>query len=426
MATPKGMRDLPPEMSILRKDVFARLERIFRRFGFDPLETPIVELWDTLKGKYGPEAENKMIYAFKDRWGGKELALRYDLTVPLARFISENPTRPLPFKRYAIGRVYRHEEPQRGRYREFYQCDVDTIGSKEPSSDAEILLVIGAVMKEFKLPGYSVQVNDRRLLAGIFEKGLGINRNLLAVYRNIDKLDKVGWATVRDELKKILPIGTVSRIKDVIDIQGGPFEVLDEVESQFGKIDEVKTASADLREIFELSKKVRTRLNLSMVRGLDYYTGPIFETIVKEPRIGSITGGGRYDELLGQYGRPFPATGTTIGVERLIDTGIALGIFKKVKSVTDVYVVDLGDQNYAWRVAKSLRGNGLNVRVDLMGRNWKKQVSESEKFGIRFIAMVGPKEAKKGVVTVIDKETDKKKIVKLLDVPKTIKILSKV
>ncbi|MBR9680534.1 MAG: histidine--tRNA ligase [Candidatus Altiarchaeota archaeon] len=420
MANPKGMRDIPPELAILRKDVFSRLSKVFESFGFDPLETPIVELWSTLKGKYGEDAENKLIYAFKDKWGGRELALRYDLTVPLARFMSETQV-PLPFKRYAIGRVYRHEEPQKGRYREFYQCDADIVGSSEPSADAEILSVIGKVMKEFKLPGYAVQVNDRRLLRGIFEKGLGINRNILRVYREIDKLDKVGWGKVRDELKQFVPVNTVRKIKDVIDISGGPFDVMEEVSCQFKGIPEVKSALKDLEEIFELTKKTKSRLNLSMVRGLDYYTGPIFETIVKEPKIGSITGGGRYDTLLGRYGKNLPATGTTIGVERLIDVGLELGIFKLKKTISQVYVVDLGAKEYAWRVAKMLREKNIPTRVDLMGRNWKKQLLEAEKMKITYVVLVGPKEEKKGEATVINKESGKKKIVKLIDLSKTIR-----
>ena len=423
MPNPKGMRDIPPEIAILRKKVFSKLEKVFTRFGFDPIETPIVELWSTLRGKYGEETENKLIYAFSDRWGGKELALRYDLTVPLARFMSETQM-PLPFKRYAIGRVYRHEEPQKGRYREFYQCDADIVGSTEPSADAEILMLIGNVMKEFKFPGYAVQVNDRRLLSGIFEKGLGINKKILEVYRAIDKLDKQGWGKVKDELKQFVPVNQVNKIKDVIDIQGGPFDVIEEVESNFGKIPEVKTAIKDLREIFELiGNKVITRLNLSMVRGLDYYTGPIFETVIKEPSIGSITGGGRYDTLLGRYGKDLPATGTTIGVERLLDAGLELGIFKLKSTSSDVYVVSLKSKDYAWRVAETLRNKGLAVRIDLMGRNWKKQLSEAEKLGIKKLAIVGPKEEKKGMVTLVNKETNKKRVVKLIEAARELKSL---
>jgi histidyl-tRNA synthetase len=422
---PRGMRDFPPETAILRKDVFSRLEKVFRRFGFDPLETPIVEFWDTIRGKYGGEAEEKLIYAFKDKWGGKELALRYDLTVPLARFISENPGVPLPFKRYSIGRVYRHERPQRGRYREFYQCDIDIAGAGGPEADAEILTVIDAVMREFKLPGYVIKLNDRRLLSGIFGKGLGITRNLPAVYRAIDKIDKSGWAAVSKELKQVVPAGKVGEIKDVIEIRGSPDSVLDKVKEDFGKIAEVGEATAHLEEMLALAKKASVRLDLSMVRGLDYYTGPIFETVVKSPKIGSITGGGRYDGLLGLYGKDLPATGTTIGVERLIDAGIALKIFKKSKSVAQAYVVDMDCREYAWRVASALRGEGINTRVDLMGRSWKKQMDEANKLGVRFVAIVGKKEEQAGKVTLLDKEKDTRALVSLVEAAGTVKSLSR-
>lgn len=421
---PRGMRDFPPELAILRQNVFARLQKVFRLYGFDPLETPIVEFWETIKGKYGGEAENKLIYSFKDKWGGKELALRYDLTVPLARFISENPGVPLPFKRYSIGKVYRHERPQRGRYREFYQCDVDVVGAAEPEADAEILSLIGTVMKEFKLPGYVVKVNDRRLLSGIFGKGLGLKRNLMGVYRAIDKIETSGWAAVSKELKQIVPVDKVQDIKDVIEIRGSPESVLDTVNQDFGEIPEVKQALAHFEEMLGLARDVNIRVDLSMVRGLDYYTGPIFETVVKSPKIGSITGGGRYDKLLAAYGKDLPATGTTIGVERLIDAGIALKVFKKAKSVSRVYVVDLDAQEYAWRVADALRMEGINTRVDLMGRNWKKQMEEAKKLDVRFVAIVGKKEEQAGKITLVDRETEKKLLVSIVDAARKIKILS--
>jgi histidyl-tRNA synthetase len=408
MPVPRGMRDFPPQTAILRKEVFSRIEKVFSKFGFDPLETPIVELWDTLRGKYGPEAENKLVYAFKDRFGETELALRYDLTVPLARFISENPSLPLPFKRYAVGQVYRHEEPQKGRYREFYQCDADIVGSSLPEADAEIICLVGAVMNEFKLPGYTVKVNDRRLLSGIFEKGIGVGQNLAEVYREIDKLDKIGWLKVSEQLKQIIPLDKVKQIKDVIDICGGPFEVMDEIQGSFGKIPQVNEALLHLAEMFTLAKKVNCRLELGMVRGLDYYTGPIFETVVKEPKIGSLTGGGRYDGLLGVYGKALPATGTTIGVERLLDAGIELGLFKSAKkTISDAYVVDLGVKEYAWRVAGALRDAGINTRLDLLGRKSPKQLEEADKLGVRFVVIVGNKEESAGTVTVVDKSKEK-------------------
>ncbi len=398
MPTPRGMRDFTPELALLRKDVFSRIERVFRSFGFDPIETPIVELWETLKGKYG--SEEKLVYWFRDPWGGKELALRYDLTVPLARFLAEHPELPLPFKRYAIGRVYRHDEPQRGRYREFYQCDVDIVGARGPEADAEILRVIGAVMREFRLPGYTIKLNDRRLLRGIFRRELGIE-NPLEVYRAIDKLDKIGWEGVEKELRQLLPASKVRRVRDILEMSGSPDEVLDQLEMRF-KDGGIREAVEYLREVVGLAGKNHIKLDLSLVRGLDYYTGPIFETVVKSPRIGSITGGGRYDELLGKYGKDLPAVGTTIGVERLIDAGLALGIFRTRKTVAEVYVASIGAREYAWEIAERLRDAGVPTRVDLMGRNWRRQLQEAEKLGIPRVVLVGRKEEEKKQAVLIE------------------------
>jgi histidyl-tRNA synthetase len=176
--------------------LYQRLSRFSRGTDFDPLDTPVLEYWETLAGKYGEEAEGKLIWRFTDSWSGREYALRYDLTVPLARFIASRRDIPLPFKRYHVGPVWRHEEPQRGRYREFYQCDADIVGSPYPEADAEILNLTVDLLRELGFHNFKVRVNDRRLLSGVFEEELGIG-NPLPVYRVIDKLDKIGLEGVR-------------------------------------------------------------------------------------------------------------------------------------------------------------------------------------------------------------------------------------
>jgi len=241
MPTPRGMRDFTPEVMLLRKRIISRIEDVFERFGFDPIETPILELWESVAGKYGEEAEKQLMYWFQDPWGGRRYALRYDLTVPLARFIADHPSLPLPFKRYHIGRVYRHDEPQKGRYREFWQCDVDVVGSTYPEADAEVLNVLTTALKEIDLPGFVVRINDRRILAGIFENKLGISGDrLLQVYRAIDKLDKIGWVGVEKELKKLLSSDSVKKIEEVIDFKGEFEDVADNVLSLFGDVEAVR------------------------------------------------------------------------------------------------------------------------------------------------------------------------------------------
>ncbi len=412
---PRGMRDFPPEIAILRKEIFERIEKIYQSFGFDPVITPIVEYWETLKGKYGDETENKLIWRFKVPYSEKEYALRYDHTVPLARFFARFKPK-LPFKRYVIDRVYRYEEPQKGRYREFWQADFDIVGSPYPEADAEILMIVDRVFREFNFSNYTIRVNDRRLLRGIFEQELNIPDNLiLPVYREIDKLDKIGLEGVEKELSKLLSKEKVEKIKEIISYQGKPEEVLEFIESKYGKNEEVKNALENMKAILDtLPLKVREKvaLDLSLVRGLDYYTGMIYEAVVSEPRIGSLSGGGRYDNLIGLFANePVPAVGGSIGVERLIDAGLELGIFKAdKKTLTQVAVIYIGNTyKKALEIANALRERGINVYIDLMKRNFKKQMDYVIEKGIRYLVIVGERDLKEGKVTFQDRETKERR-----------------
>ncbi|HDR53309.1 MAG TPA: histidine--tRNA ligase [archaeon] len=421
---PKGMRDFGPDAMILRNQVFSRLETIFESFGFDPLETPVVEMWETIKGKYGDEAENQMVYHFKDSWGGKEMALRYDLTVPLARFMAENPTVPMPFCRYHIGRVYRHDQPQKGRYREFWQCDVDVVGSDKPEADALIIKVVLAVMKEFGFKQFTVRLNDRRLLNGIFTRGLGV-KNFKEVLVAVDKINKIGLEGVEKEIRKIEP-DKVTSIVNVLKIRGGNQKILDEIVRTFDN-EEVRSGKACLEKVLALVGDDRVKIDLSMVRGLDYYTGPIFETVVEKPKIGSLTGGGRYDSLIGLYGgRDLPATGTTIGVERLIDAGLELGVFRRdTQTPTQVGIIAMdGGDAYAWKVAETLRLAGLKVKIDLMQRKWNKQSEYYKKLGVPVMVFVGEREIREQTSTVVFGQ--KRDSVKFEKLPEKIRNLLKV
>ena len=425
MQPPKGTRDFSPEMTILRKEIFTKIEKIFQKFGFDPIITPIVEHWETLKGKYGEEAENKLIWRFKLPYSKKEYALRYDHTVPLARFFARFQPK-LPFKRYVIDRVYRYEEPQKGRYREFWQADFDIVGSREPESDAEILLVVDAVFREFNFENYKIKVNDRRLLRGIFEEGLRLHDNLiLQVYRVIDKLDKIGIDGVKKELKELgLDSEKINKITDIIALRGE--EVLEEAEIKYGKNKNVKISVDNLKSILDLlpeRTRKRVEIDLSLVRGLDYYTGMIYEAVVDKPKIGSLSGGGRYDNLVGLFTKKnIPAVGGSIGVERLIDAGLELGIFKlDKKTYTQIAVIYIGNTfKDAWEIANKLREEGFNTYIDLMKRNFKKQMEYIVEKDIRYLIIVGEKDLKEEKVTFQDRITkerikvEKEKLVKFL------------
>lgn len=396
---------------ILRKKLIARIERVFQRYGFDPIDTPALEYWETLAGKYGEEAESRLIWRFTDKWSGREYALRYDLTVPMARFVASHRDMPMPFKRYHIGPVWRHEEPQRGRYREFYQCDADIVGSPHPEADAEIVELVIDVIRELGFGGgFKVRLNDRRLLQGIFEDEMALGEAILPVYRAIDKLDKIGVEGVRGELEKIgLGEDKVERILDIISVEGDPASILSTIESRYGSNRMVKEAIGHLTRIVELVGGDSIVIDLSLVRGLDYYTGPILEVVLDKPRIGSVAGGGRYDNLIGLFtGSSIPATGASIGIERIIDAGLELGIYNlDMKTVTEAMVIVLDKEayNYAWSVARRLRDGGVNARIDLSMASAGVQKRKAQKLGVRFLVYVGKKEASSGTVAVYDSRT---------------------
>ncbi|MCE4624987.1 MAG: histidine--tRNA ligase [Desulfurococcales archaeon] len=428
---PRGFRDFPPEIMLLRKDLFQRLEKVFQLYGFDPIDTPALEYWEVLAGKYGEEAESRLIWRFKDPWSGREYALRYDLTVPLARFMATHKGLPLPFKRYHIGPVWRHEEPQKGRYREFYQCDADIVGSPYPEADAEIVnLTIDSLKALGFESGFTVRLNDRRLLRGVFEEELGLT-NVLPVYRAIDKLDKIGIEGVRGELEKIgLSDNIINKIIDIISLSGEPEEILQWIRGKYGGNENVKNAAAHLEEMIPLIKRPETvKLDLSLVRGLDYYTGPILEVVLDKPRIGSVAGGGRYDDLIGLFlGERVPATGVSIGIERIIDAGLELGIYtleKKTVTLVQVIVLDKSREvySYAWQAANLLRDNGIPTRINLARTGHRVQRRKAQRLGIPVLAFAGKKEAESGSLTLYHTGCGKRLVVGLDEAAKSIELL---
>ncbi len=415
---PRGFRDVPPELAILRRELISRIEAVYRRYGFDPLETPAVEHWEVLAGKYGEEAEGRLIWRFKDPWSDREYALRYDLTVPLARFIASHPEIPMPFKRYQIAPVWRHEEPQRGRYREFYQSDADIVGSPYPEADAEVInATIDALEAMGVGQGLKVLLNDRRILAGVFEEELGIS-DPLPVYRVIDKLDKVGLDGVRSELTRLLGESAASTVVSIASLYGEPRSTLEEIMRRHGSNQRVKEGVEHLVQVADLVKRPSSLLfDMSLVRGLDYYTGPILEVVLDRPSIGSVAGGGRYDNLVGLFtGRQIPATGVSIGLDRLIDAGVEVGIFQTAKKTyTQVLVVNVTPESfrYAWRVAEVMRGWGFSVRVDLLRSGQDAQRRRGLRWGVPVFAFVGPLEEQSQSVTLYSQVTGERVTVRL-------------
>ncbi len=406
---PRGMRDILPEKMLLRQYVIGEIERVFQRFGFEPLQTPVLELRETLMGKYGEDAE-KLIYDARHREGKEDLSLRYDLTVPLTRVVAMYPELVKPFKRYQIAPVWRAERPQKGRYREFYQCDVDIVGSKSMLADAEIVSVIYSVLKQLGFKSFVTRINNRKILAGIGQYA-GVPREQLgSLYRSIDKLDKIGHEGVREEMKQNnIPARVIDKMLGVISAQS-----IGDLREQ---LDGVPIAQEGLNELEELAQYLSNcqlpienyQFDFSMVRGLAYYTGPIYETSVTEPKIGSLTGGGRYDDLIGLFsrsGESLPVTGTSFGIERIIDVMDELAMYPASigKTVTQVLVTVFNRDlvGASVRIANELRAAGINTELGLDWDGLGKQLKYAAAKAIPFAVIVGPDEASANQVTLRD------------------------
>ena len=409
---PRGMRDILPEQMIRRQYVIDIIRRVFEEFGFEPLQTPAMELSETLMGKYGPDAE-RLIYSASYGDGKDKLALRYDLSVPLCRVVAMYPELPKPFKRYQIAPVWRAERPQKGRYREFYQCDADTVGSASMLADAETLNVIYEVLRRLSFRKFVMNINDRKILTGIGQFS-GVPEELLAgLYRSIDKLEKIGLMGVRDELgRNEVPDTVIAKMLNLLQIEGGNEEVLSSLRDKLGNYPIALEGITELEEVIRYLKDLNIpqefyQVKFAMVRGLEYYTGPIYETTIEEPRMPSITGGGRFDELVGMFlDRSYPATGTTIGIERIIDAMEELNMFPPEvgKTVAQV-LVTLFDETLvdaSLQMANTLRKGGLKTEMYFEPDALGTQLRYAGKKEIPFVVILGPDELALDQVTVRD------------------------
>ncbi len=407
--TPKGFRDFLPETMRRRSYVLDRIKDVFHRYGFEPLDTPILELQETLFGKYGEDAEQLIFTAQHGRSKSAPLAMRYDLTVPLARVVSQHESQlNLPFKRYHIAPVFRGERPQRGRYREFWQCDADTVGAAGISADAEILVMMHDILRSLGFPQFLIKINHRKLLTAIGQFSGLPPEQLPNLYRSVDKFDKIGADGVKGELiARGIAGDAVSRMMDLIQSKqpgsgnlamiaeaiGGGDNGLDDLRQLAGLLAEASVGSAHYD------------FDFTMARGLGYYTGPIFETVISEPNLGSISGGGRYDNLIGMFRRQsLPTTGTSFGIERIIDLMDELQLYPPHLGGTlvQVLVTVFSDETRraSTRVGSQLRAAGFNTEVYLGARKLGRQLAHADKKGIPIVAIIGPDEIEAGTVTL--------------------------
>ena len=408
---PKGTRDFGPAEMVGRNYIFNTIKEVFRKFGYQCIETPSMENLSTLLGKYGEEGD-KLLFRIQNSGEKAALApekgLRYDLTVPFARFVVQHQNEiAFPFKRYQIQPVWRADRPQKGRYREFYQCDVDVIGSKSLLSELELVQMVDEVFGRFGVR-VCIKINNRKILAGLAEVS-GQPERLVDITVAIDKIDKIGLDAVKAELfEKGLTPEAVALIEPVLTLTGTTAEKiarmrtllaasetgckgLDEVETLFGLIDKAG-----------ISQPVE--LDLSLARGLNYYTGAIFEVKALDWAIGSICGGGRYDDLTGIFGLPNTSgVGISFGADRIYDVLTGLNLFpKNAAAAAAVLFTNMGEAEVAYTipVAAALRRAGIACEIYPDNTKLKKQFEYADRKGIPYLAIVGDQEVTDGTVTL--------------------------
>jgi len=412
---PRGTRDFLPEEMVLREKVFDIVKKVFKKYGFGSFKTPAFENFELFASKESiGEGEQDKFYAFEDK-SGRKLCLRFDQTVPFARVIATNPQLSKPFKRFEISRVWRYEEVKRGRWREFWQCDIDTVGSKDFSSDAEIIDCSMAVMEELGFKDCFMRINNRKLLSGIIQfAGVG-KEKVIDVFRAIDKLDKIGADGVKKELEnRGIDKESSEKILKVIEIQGNAQEVLSKIESYFGNIEQGLEGIKELKELIKNLEMIGRKvvIDISLARGLDYYTSTIFELMGKDEKIGSLAGGGRYDKMIGAFANTneeIPAVGIALGIERIIELMKEREIKKKTE--TKVFVINVNDLSkmYCLKIAQELRKNGINTQTDIMGRDLRKQLEYANTLSIPFVIIVGEKEMETEELKLKNMETGQEK-----------------
>lgn len=404
----KGFKDTLPEIMIIKKKLIKKLEKTFENFGFLPIDTPALEYTEILLGKGGGETD-KQIYRFRDH-GGRDVALRYDLTVPLARFVAANYNELIfPFKRYHIAPVWRGENTQKGRYREFYQCDFDILGENSINADLEILLLIKNGFDQLNISDYTININHRKLLYSFLEQ-IGFQDNSIKILRTIDKIYKIGKDGVIKELvdnikislkdaENIINFLNIDKEEDLGIREEKIFETLDNFKNIL--TDTGKKAVEELTNIFNNLKKLNIlkyfTFNPAITRGLDYYTGIVFESFINDRiEFGSVCSGGRYDNLTRLYSKNIiTGVGGSFGLDRLIALLESKNILKPRKSITDVIIFNL-DNNllyYYNKAANILRKNDIKTEIIFEPKKIVNQFKIAEKKGIEYVIIAGEEEA---------------------------------
>lgn len=405
-----GFMELMPQDQILFDKMKNTIESVYSSYGFYPLDTPIIELSSVLLAKAGGETE-KQIYRFNK--GDNDLSLRFDLTVPLAKYVASRSNELIfPFKRYQIGKVYRGERPQKGRFREFYQCDIDVIGNETLSIlyDAEIPSIIYDLFKKLNIGDFIIRINNRKILTGFFNS-LELNSKVTDILRIIDKIEKIGEDEVKSELSLLdIDNDKVSKIIDFIRISGDAFTKIEKLKN-LGITDEVYNEGVN--ELETVINNIKARgldsnfydVDLTIARGLDYYTGTVYETILKDyPSIGSVCSGGRYENLATYYtDKKLPGVGISIGLTRLFYQLKEAGVIKTTdSSVADITILPMTDNyEYVYKFSNLLKRFGVRVDTAFLGK-FKQLMRYADKQKTPYVLIIGDDEISKGVAVLKD------------------------
>ena len=427
--TPSGFNEYLPAEQIEFNRLLDIVRNTYEKYGFTPLDTPVLELSEVLLAKGGGETE-KQVYRFER--GRNDLTMRYDLTVPLARYVAEHEgVLTFPFRRYQIGKVYRAERAQAGRFREFYQCDIDVIGSNSPIVDAEFPAIINDIFEQFGFGEFTIRINNRLVLNGFFE-GIGLEDVSVEVLRAIDKMEKITHEELVAELESIgLSEKQVDQVIEFTEIVGTNDEMLDKLARLGIKSEMFSDGVAKLGALVESLRAMgvpegRFKIDLRIARGLDYYTGTVYETVLDDlPGVGSVCSGGRYDNLAGYYTKTkLTGVGVSIGLSRLFYKLCEAGVIKATRqSLANVIVLPLDSErvSYALEVASGLRLAGLPVILYTETASMKKKMKYADRMGCRYAVVIGEDEATKGVLTVKDMATGESSV---LTVEGLIKLLN--
>jgi histidyl-tRNA synthetase len=430
---PKGTRDFSPNEMVKRNLIFDTVKSVFQLFGYQPIETPAMENLSTLLGKYGEEGDKLLFKILNSgNWIEKipkekiqnpihgeltgiisEKGLRYDLTVPFARFVVQYRNEiTFPFKRYQIQPVWRADKPQKGRYREFFQCDVDVIGSNSLMNEAELVLIINAVFTKLGIKN-TIKINNRKILYGIVEY-LGETEKFTSLTVAIDKLDKIGIQNVKEELTSAgMNANSIGKLNEILEFSGSHEEKIEFLAGKLEQTETGKTGISEISGIFDLLRGLDLSselvFDLTLARGLNYYTGAIFEVVAKDVRIGSICGGGRYDDLTGIFGLPgISGVGVSFGADRIFDVMAELNLFPdQTTASTQVMFVSFGEkeQKYCLNLIGKLRSSGINSEIYPDIVKMKKQMSYADSRKIPLVVLVGENEMAENLLTVKDMTT---------------------